>query len=86
MEKADEMEGSSVINEEQNIVHNGEIFIQDQLTMVDFNKEKLFIHLALAKPALPQQFDLLRLSQSKANASKYFCLFGCTARNKSSDF
>ncbi len=34
--------------------------------------EKLFIYLALAKPALPGQFDLLRSSQSKANASKYF--------------
>ena len=37
MEKADEMEGSSVILEEQNIVHNRETFIQDQLTTVDFN-------------------------------------------------
>ncbi len=39
MEKADEMEGSSVILGEQNIVHNRETFIQDQLTMVDFNNE-----------------------------------------------
>jgi hypothetical protein len=37
MEKADVMEGSSVILGEQNIVHNGETFIQDQLTMVGFN-------------------------------------------------
>jgi hypothetical protein len=49
-------------------------------------KEKLFIYLALAKPALPGQFDLLVSSQSKANASKYFCLFRYTAQNKSSDF
>jgi hypothetical protein len=40
MEKADEMEGSSVILGEQNIVHNGEIFIQDQLTTVDFNNDE----------------------------------------------
>ncbi len=49
-------------------------------------KEKLFIYLALAKPALPGQFDLLVSSQSKANASKYFCLFQCAAQNKSRDF
>ncbi len=36
MEKSDEMEVSSVILGEQNIVHNGETFIQDQLTMEDF--------------------------------------------------
>ncbi len=48
--------------------------------------EKLFIYLALAKPALPGQFVLLVSSQSKENASKYFCLFQCTAQNKSSDF
>jgi hypothetical protein len=35
-------------------------------------KEKLFIYLALAKTALPGQFDLLVSSQSRANASKYF--------------
>jgi hypothetical protein len=40
MEKADEMEGSSVILGEQNIVHDGETFIQDQLTMVDFNNDE----------------------------------------------
>jgi hypothetical protein len=40
MEKADEMEGSSVILGEQNIVHDGEIFIQDQLTTVDFNNDE----------------------------------------------
>jgi hypothetical protein len=40
MEKANEMEGSSVILGEQNIVHNGETFIQDQLTMVDFNNDE----------------------------------------------
>jgi hypothetical protein len=50
------------------------------------NYEKLFIYLALAKPALPGQFGLLVSSQSKANASKYFCLFQCAAQNKSSDF
>ena len=48
--------------------------------------EKLFIYLALAKPALPGQFDLLVSSQSKENASKYFCLLWCAARNKISDF
>jgi hypothetical protein len=37
--------------------------------------EKLFIYLALEKPALPGWFDLLVSSQSKANALKYFCLF-----------
>jgi hypothetical protein len=45
-------------------------------------KEKLFIYLALAKPALPGQFVLFVLSQSKGNASKYFCLFRCAARKK----
>ena len=40
MEKAEEMEGSSVILGEQNIVHDGEIFIQDQLTTVDFNNDE----------------------------------------------
>ncbi len=40
MEKADEMEGSSVILGEQTIVHNRETFIQDQLTMVDFNNDE----------------------------------------------
>ncbi len=40
MEKADEMEGSSAILGEQNIVHNGETFFQDQLTMVDFNNDE----------------------------------------------
>ncbi len=39
-EKADEMEGSSVILGEQNIVHDGEIFIQDHLTTVDFNNDE----------------------------------------------
>jgi hypothetical protein len=39
-EKADEMEGSSVILGEQNIVHDGETFIQDQLTTVDFNNDE----------------------------------------------
>ncbi len=48
--------------------------------------EKLFIYLALVKPALPGQFDLLVSSQSKENASKYFCLFRCEEQNKSSDF
>ncbi len=48
--------------------------------------EKLFIYLALAKPALTGQFVLFVSSQSKANASKYFCLFRCASRNKSSDF
>ncbi len=48
--------------------------------------EKLFIYLALAKPALPGQLDLLVSSQSNANVSKYFCLFQCAAQNKSSDF
>ncbi len=49
-------------------------------------KEKLFIYLALAKPALPGQFVLFVSFQSKANVLKYFCLFRCAARNKSSDF
>ena len=40
MEKADEMEGSSVILGEQNIVHDRETFIQDQLTTVDFNNDE----------------------------------------------
>jgi hypothetical protein len=40
MGKADEMEGSSVILGEQNIVHSRETFIQDQLTMVDFNNDE----------------------------------------------
>ncbi len=40
MEKADEMEGNSVILGEQNIVHNRETFIQDQLTTVDFNNDE----------------------------------------------
>ncbi len=35
MNNATLLEGSSVILEEQNIVHNGETFIQDQLTLVD---------------------------------------------------
>jgi hypothetical protein len=48
--------------------------------------EKLFIYLALAKPALPGQFVLLVSSQSKANASKYFCLFQSAAQNISGDF
>ncbi len=39
MEKADGMEGSSVILGEQNIVHQRETFIQDQL-MVDFNNDE----------------------------------------------
>ncbi len=47
---------------------------------------KLFIYLALAKPAFPGQFDLLVSSQSKENASKYFCLFRWAAPNKSDDF
>ncbi len=55
------------------------------LIMVEINMEKLFIYLVLAKPAPPGQFDLLVSSQSKANASKYFCLFQCAAQNKSSD-
>jgi hypothetical protein len=38
--KAGEMEGSSVILGEQNIVHDGETFIQDQLIMVDFNNDE----------------------------------------------
>ncbi len=46
----------------------------------------LFIYLALAKSALPGQFDLLVSSQSKENASKYFCLFRWAAQNKSGDF
>jgi hypothetical protein len=48
--------------------------------------EKVFIYLALAKPALPGQFVLFVSSQSKANVSKYFYLFQCTAQNKSNDF
>jgi hypothetical protein len=41
MEKADEMEGSPVILGEQYIVHDRETFIQDQLTTVDFNNDKI---------------------------------------------
>jgi hypothetical protein len=48
--------------------------------------EKLFIYLALANPALPGQFVLFVSSQSKENASRYFCLFQCTAQNKNSGF
>jgi hypothetical protein len=40
MEKADEMGCSSVILGEQNIVHDRETFIQDQLTTVDFNNDE----------------------------------------------
>jgi hypothetical protein len=40
MEKADEMECSSVILGEQNIVHDGKTFIQDQLKMVDINNDE----------------------------------------------
>jgi hypothetical protein len=36
------------------------------------HKEKLFIYLALAKPALPGQFVLFVSSQSKANALNFF--------------
>jgi hypothetical protein len=36
------------------------------------NKWENSSYLALAKPALPGQFDLLVSSQSKENASKYF--------------
>jgi hypothetical protein len=43
--------------------------------------EKLFIYLALAKPALTGQFIPFVSSQSKANALKYFCLFRCAAQN-----
>jgi hypothetical protein len=39
MEKADEMGGISVILGEQNIVHDRETFIQDQLTTMDFNND-----------------------------------------------
>jgi hypothetical protein len=35
------------------------------IRMLIFYKGKLFIYLALAKPALPGQFDLLVSSQSK---------------------
>jgi hypothetical protein len=38
------------------------------------------------KPALPGQFVLLVSSQSKENASKYFCWFQCAAQNKSNNF
>ncbi len=63
------------------------VFSQVSLILIaTFFLEKLFIYLALAKPALPGQFDLLVSSQSKANAPKYFCLFRCAAQNKSSDF
>jgi hypothetical protein len=34
------LEGSSVILGEQNIVHYGVIFIQDLLTLVDFNNDE----------------------------------------------
>ncbi len=40
MENTDKMEVSSVILGEQNIVHDGETFIQDQLTMVDFHNDE----------------------------------------------
>ncbi len=40
MEKANEMESSSVILGEQNIVHDRETFIQDQLTTVEFNNKE----------------------------------------------
>jgi hypothetical protein len=40
MEKADDMEGSSVILGEQTIVHDRETFIQDLLTTVDFNNKE----------------------------------------------
>ncbi len=40
IEKADEMEGSSVILGQQNIVHDRETFIQDQLTTVNFNDDE----------------------------------------------
>ncbi len=58
----------------------------NQHNITKSKKEKLFIYLALAKPTLPGQFVLFASSQSKANASKYFCLFQCAAWNKSSDF
>ncbi len=60
--------------------------IQESTSLHDNKKEKLFIYLALAKPDLPGQFVLFVSSQSKANALKYFCLFRCTAQNKSGDF
>jgi hypothetical protein len=40
MNNATLSEGSSVIPGEQNILHNGETFIQDQLTLVDFNNDE----------------------------------------------
>jgi hypothetical protein len=40
MNDATPMEGSSVIIEEQNIVQDGVPFIQDLLTMVDFNNDE----------------------------------------------
>ncbi len=40
MNDATTMEGSSVIIGEQNIVQDGVTFIQDLLTMVDFNNDK----------------------------------------------
>ena len=40
MNNATPLEGSSVILGEQNIVHDGEIFIQDHLTTVDFNNDE----------------------------------------------
>ncbi len=42
------------------------------VTFLGYILEKLFIYLALAKPALPGQFDLLMSSQSKKNASNIF--------------
>ncbi len=40
MNNATPLEGSSVILGEQNILHNGETFIQDQLAYVDFNNDE----------------------------------------------
>jgi hypothetical protein len=40
MNNATKMEGNSVIIGEQNIVQDGVIFIQDLLTMVDFNNDE----------------------------------------------
>jgi hypothetical protein len=40
MNDANPMEGGSVIIGEQNIVHDGMTFIQDLLTMVDFNNDE----------------------------------------------
>jgi hypothetical protein len=47
-------------------------FVAQQNSAVKKPKGTLFIYLALAKPALPGQFDLLVSSQSKENASKCF--------------